>query len=116
MAAVAVVVVASTEEADDDDMITRVPKPAPITDAARRLQSRLWSVTCGLNKALRPLDVAAWVSTLYAEYGQLLMSREPILQWPHFEPTRPRTGVCLNTTFKARVPPLLWLLLLDDAR
>jgi hypothetical protein len=104
------------EVSTEDDDTARVPKPPPITDAARRLQSRLWSVTCGLNKALSPLDVASWVSTLYAEYGQLLMSREPILQWPHFEPTRPRTGVVINTALNARLPPLLWLLLLDDTR
>lgn len=98
-----------------------VPAPAPITDAARRLQSRLWSVTYGLdivaNKTV-PLDVGAFVATLRAEYGHLLTSRNPILQWPHFEPTRPATGVLIPWTGVETlwVPPLLWLLLLDNRR
>jgi hypothetical protein len=118
MAAVAAVVVVSTQ--DDNDNITRVPPPARITDAARRLQSRLWSVTYGLNVASindkNQLDVTAWTSTLFAEYGHLLTSREPILEWPHFEPTRPATLIWTHCDlwFERRIPPLLWLLLLDD--
>ncbi len=102
--------------------ITRVPKPAPLTDEALRLQSRLWRVTYGSNalhiNAENPLDVASWVSTLFAEHGQLLTSREPILEWPHYESTSPRRGMWIPYGYgsRLRVPPLLWLLMLDDTR
>ena len=98
--------------------IAIVPAPMPLTDSARRLQTRLWSISYGLDVAHAPLDVVEWVSTLYAEYGPLLTSRKPILEWPHFEPTRPATGVLtpLRVGIKLRLPPLLWLLMLDDTR
>ncbi len=110
MAAVAVVVV-STE---DDDNTTCVPKPAPLTDEALDLQSRLWSVTYGSNIVAR-INVTVWVAALFAEYGQLLTSREPVLEWPHYELTRPQTNMWMPYQYgsKLRVPPLLWLLLLD---
>jgi hypothetical protein len=79
----AAVVAVSTE-----DNIVRVSKPAPLTDEALGLQSRLWSVTYGSNIVAR-INVSVWVAALFAEYGQLLTSREPVLEWPHYELTRP---------------------------
>ena len=114
----------TTAAAGDNDNTNNISAPEPqqpqqpqpqqykleaVTAAARRLQARLWAAaTYGRAAAA---DDKAWVAALFAEHGDLLASRAPIFEWPHYGAPGAAASADMHLT------PLMWLLCLlnDDA-